>query len=537
MTFIAGLFSGLDQQKTDNARDIALALLAARPESRGADDVNAWAHGPVALAAHARRTLDLSYDGVQPAHAADRTRAVAFDGYIANAPLLRRELEEAGRRLQGHGDAELVAEGAAHWGLNRLLQKMEGAFAFALWDADQQALHLVRDRMGARPLYVAAHPGGFAFASDYRAFGVLPGFTAILNPDAVASYLAWGYVTPPLALWQNVLALPAAHRLMLRAGDDALPAPENYWSAARALEEIALRGPRNADLPRHDRLGGQLAAEAVRIDIPFAFLDDASPAARQMRMTLARASEKQFATHAVFMPDAAALQTAFDTLAALPEPVSDPAAPAWFTAMRRAAADVGVCIAANPLATPAADDERTARLRRMAMRVPVWARVLLPASMRALVQSHAQAYAAASRLWPNIGPALESAEPRMEASTAEMLAFHAFANRFSHGVMPALDRIAAAAQVEIRLPMADARLLEYGLPAAPEANPGDAAAWMRGPLRPRIQDLMTPPLFQRVGLGDGKPYRDAWQAFLNGEDADAKRLWTLATLLAWAARN
>ena len=153
MSFLAGLVFRQIPTTPDAVRRAGRALVDAG-SSRGADDTGVWAEGGVTLGSRALRTLDLTPDGAQPVKSADGRVAVILDGYVANAQNLRRELEEAGIRLHGHGDSELVAAGAAHLGLNRLLQKMEGAFALALWDADSKALHLVRDRMGIKPLYV-----------------------------------------------------------------------------------------------------------------------------------------------------------------------------------------------------------------------------------------------------------------------------------------------------------------------------------------------------------------------------------------------
>ena len=195
-------------------KNIAKATLA-RVTGRGQEKPAFWAapDGMVELAVRQLRTHDLTPDGAQPAIARNGNTVAVFDGYVSNASTLRRELEEAGTVFRGHGHAELLVEATAHWGLNRLLQKLEGAFAFALWDATENAVHLVRDRMGAKPLYFAPLPeGGFAFASSAAALGTTP------DTKALKACLTLGHIPAPLSPYKGVGCLAPGHRLTLRQG-------------------------------------------------------------------------------------------------------------------------------------------------------------------------------------------------------------------------------------------------------------------------------------------------------------------------------
>lgn len=533
MSFLAGLVFRHFPSMPDAPRRIGRALLDESP-GRGADDTGVWSEGAVALGSRALRTLDLTPDGAQPVRSPDGRITVVLDGYIANAPMLRRDLEEADIRLHGHGDAELIAAGAALWGLNRLLQKMDGAFAFALWDAEDRALHLVRDRMGIKPVYVAATDGAFAFASDPRAFRALDGFTPVISHDAAACYLARGHVMPPLAMWDGVVALPPAHRMMLRDGLSALPQPEGYWSAAGMLEENALRTPIGGDETlRFDRLASGLTAEAIRLDVPFGLLDDFSPASSLLRTRLDHVCDRPFKTYVMNALDGASLQTGFDALARLPAPVSDPMAPAWIASMRRAGADNAVALVATGLSKPVAEGERDARIRRMIEKIPYILRRFVPAKYAHLAQDAADVYAARIENWNGLYETVDLAEPRLDLSLAQKLAFYDFVDGFSRNYAPALDSIAGSLNLDLRLPLADARAFEYGLPCPPGRAVADIAAWLRGPLRPKMQDLLAANLYDRLGISDPRPFAADWQAFLAGDNAPARRLWTLATLLAW----
>jgi hypothetical protein len=505
------------------------------PNPRGRDDRNALAMPPMAMAVWSHRTVDLTPDGIQPFTTTGHRTTVALDGHVGNAASLRRELEDTGKRLRGHGDAELIAEGANHWGLNRLLQKLEGAFSFALWDDQTKTLHLVRDRLGTRPLYVTRTDEAIAFTSDMRAFKNLPGFTPVIDTHACASYLAWGHPVAPHALWNDVMALPHAHRMMITAGDKTLPTPEGYWSPATALEESILRG--RGDAAKHDRLTATLANESVRLDVPFTMLDDFSAVATQLRGMLDRACGKSFKSWPLTMPDGAALQTAFDALAAMAEPVSDSMAPAWYTACKNATAESSVCIAPSGLVIPAREDPQNIKMRKLLAFVPPFLRRFVPKKFAGLVRESSHAYEDYIRLWDIEAPQAQIIEPRIDLSLEGRIRFFEFSDRFCNGTMPALDRIAHIAGIELRLPLADSRMLDIGLPTLTATATPDIATWLRGPLRPRVQDLITRPLLARIGLVEPAPYTAAWRDFLAGDNTRVKPLWALATLLAWARNN
>lgn len=520
MSFIAGLLT------VNEVQPLILKRLLDMRDGRGNDDSSLWFQGHTGLGARQLRTLDLTPDGNQPITSKNGVMTVILDGFIANGAALKRELEDADITLRGHSDAELLAEGAAHWGLNRLLQKMEGAFAFALWDADTTALHLVRDRFGARPLYVT-ESNGFAFASDLRAFKALDGFTAIIDPDAAACYLSKGYVSPPLSLWHGVMALQPGHRLMIKQDDTKLGTPEAWWSPATTLEEIAMRGrePRNAD-----RTAVTLAAETVRLDVPFAVIDDFSAASSMLRTALDRATDKSFKTSTLQTPDGAILQKAFDALAQLPEPVSDPGMVAIWTIFNRSL-EAPIVLIPTALTAPSASPDDHSTWRAILTRLP---RFLVPKKYLQLAQNAGDLHAERNKQWPIHCKVADTHLPRTESGIEWQAAFLDFTGNFIKGYMPAIDRIAASFDCEARLPMADARMLEHGFPSISTRANADIATWLRGPLRPRMQDLMNDALFTRLGIDDIKPYTKAWDEFLAGDNTMARPLWTLASLLAWA---
>lgn len=122
---------------------------------RGPDDSGVWIDTPLAPAmAHRRLSiLDTSEQGHQPMISPSRRYVIAFNGEVYNAPRLRPALENAGYAFKGHSDTEVMLAAIENYGLENALQHFIGMFAFALFDRREEKLHLVRDRMGVKPLY------------------------------------------------------------------------------------------------------------------------------------------------------------------------------------------------------------------------------------------------------------------------------------------------------------------------------------------------------------------------------------------------
>ncbi len=193
------------------ALDGALAALAAR----GPDGSRTWlSPGGSALLGHRRLAiLDTSSRGEQPSVSKDGRSGFVHNGEVYNFRQLRCELEADGEQFLSQSDGEvahrlLQREGAS------ALARLEGMFALALWREDESRLLLARDRLGIKPLYYAELPDGFAFASQPRALLTLPSLAARLDPNALADYLAYGYVPFDRSIFAGIRKLPAAHRLI-----------------------------------------------------------------------------------------------------------------------------------------------------------------------------------------------------------------------------------------------------------------------------------------------------------------------------------
>src|SRR5690606_38313046 len=135
----------------------------------------------------------------------------------------------AGHRFRTRSDTEAILLGWREWGVD-CLARLDGMFAFALWDGGRGELLLARDRLGEKPLDYAWLPdGSIAFASEPAALLTLPDLPRGLDPAAVDAYLALGYVPDPATIHAAIRRLPPSHCMVLRRGR-AGGVPRRYWA-------------------------------------------------------------------------------------------------------------------------------------------------------------------------------------------------------------------------------------------------------------------------------------------------------------------
>ena len=247
---------------------------------RGPNNSGYWIDAEAGIALGHRRLsiIDLSPAGHQPMESASGRYMIAYNGEIYNHHDIRRDLETTGAApdWRGHSDTEVLLAAIDRWGIETALAKLNGMFAFALWDRQERSLWLARDRLGEKPLYYGfAADGAFLFGSELKALAVWPGLRPEVDREALSLYLRHNYVPAPWSIWQGIRKLPPAHVLCLRAGDHELPSPRPYWDFTR----VAVEGARNPlpDAPeRVDELEALLMdAVALRMeaDVPLgAFL-------------------------------------------------------------------------------------------------------------------------------------------------------------------------------------------------------------------------------------------------------------------------
>jgi asparagine synthase (glutamine-hydrolysing) len=209
-----------------------LRLIAARDlmAHRGPDDAGLWEAPGVILGAQRLSIVDLSLAGHQPMKSADGRRCIVFNGEIYNHGELRRQLEPH-FTFASHGDTEVILNGYRHWGFRGLLDRIDGMFAFGLWDADRRKLFAARDRAGKKPFFCYQDGRTFCFASVQTSLIGLLAKTPDIDPHAIDAYLVYQSVPAPLSVFRGVRQLPAAHALTFD-GETGECEVERYWSVS-----------------------------------------------------------------------------------------------------------------------------------------------------------------------------------------------------------------------------------------------------------------------------------------------------------------
>lgn len=260
---------------------------------RGPDDSGIWHDERIALGHRRLSIVDLSAAGHQPMESSDRRCVIVFNGEIYNHQELRRDLEPRGGWRSG-SDTETLLEAYRVWGVD-CLARLNGMFAFAIWDRLERTLFAARDRMGVKPLYYSERNGSLAFASRPSALTTLTGEPLDMEPEALRTYLELGYVPAPLSFHRGLKKLPPAHYLLatargvrrVRYWDFRCIAPEPSWSSRpedelveelEALIATAVRSRLMADVPLGAFLSGGVdsalvvaAMKAAGVEHPKAF--------------------------------------------------------------------------------------------------------------------------------------------------------------------------------------------------------------------------------------------------------------------------
>jgi len=200
------------------ACDAALvATMTAALRHRGPDGDGVHLEPDLGLGHRRLAILDIA-GGAQPMSDASGDLVIVYNGEIYNFAALRAELLAAGVTLRTRGDTEVLLELWRREG-PAALQRLRGMFAFALWDRRTRELHLVRDRLGQKPLYYARLPGGvLLFASEPKALLRCPAVDRSLDLAALDAYLELYYVPPPRSIFAGIEQLPPGHRLTWREG-------------------------------------------------------------------------------------------------------------------------------------------------------------------------------------------------------------------------------------------------------------------------------------------------------------------------------
>jgi asparagine synthase (glutamine-hydrolysing) len=274
MCGIAGIFDPRGEGEIDRR---LLARMTAVLAHRG-PDADGFYHAPgIGLGFRRLAIVDLA-GGDQPLFNEDRTVCIVFNGEIYNFQPLMRELGELGHVFRTRCDTEVVVHAWEEWGVS-CLDRLNGMFAFALWDERRGTLFMARDRLGEKPLYYSQLADGrLLFGSELKSLLCCPEVDRRLDPQAIEDFFAFGYVPDPRSIYRGLAKLAPAHYLLVRRGAP-VPDPQPYWelrfaegptaSADEAAEELIARLRQSvrmrmiADVPLGAFLSGGVDSSAV----------------------------------------------------------------------------------------------------------------------------------------------------------------------------------------------------------------------------------------------------------------------------------
>lgn len=615
---------------------------------RGPDDHRSWSEpsGVIALGQTRLAVVDLTESGAQPMVSASGRMVIVYNGECYETEALRAEVEHRGPPLRGRSDTEVVLEACERLGLEATLPRLVGMFAFAIFDRERRELHLVRDRVGIKPLAVLgletdANVRRISFSSEVRSLRDVESLD--IDVPSLAGYLAHGVLTAGSSIYRGIRQIAPGSVVTVMA--DGTWRTRRWWS----LEQVATEGASARRVTRDPRdvidefevlLGAAVEARMVA-DVPLGgFLSGGIDSSTVVALMQARSSgairtftigstssahdESSFARAVaahlgtehteLLLTDAEVTDLVPGLLAELDEPFADPSyVPTWLVA-RLARRDVTVALSGDGgdevfggytrhrvaasrfgslLGLPGPIKRAAARGLQL-LGPESWDRIagILPASRRPGrpgEQVHRIAEVLSSRdiadlhrrlttVWADPIDVLRGAvidderaanvwsqHDMQHLAPAERMLLLDTLGYLPDDILVKLDRATMAVSLEARVPLLDHRVIEaaWRLPLEQRIQHGRTkwvlrevlarhvpahlferpkrgfaqpiGAWLRGPLRPWAEDLLSDDAFAAHGLLDPTTVRRLWQEHQSGGRDHHRRLWTVLVLQAWLA--
>lgn len=634
MCGIAGVLDPGWRGSEDGLAQLANTM-SGRVAHRGPDDEGVWSDPDDGVALGHRRlsVMDLSAAGHQPMVSGDGRWVITYNGECYNADEIRRGLPQAGGRLRGRCDTEVVLEAVAAWGLLRTLERLDGMFAMALWDRRDKTLHLVRDRLGEKPVYYSASGRRVAFGSGLRAIEAVPWFEREVDRAALARFLRLNFIPAPSTIYKGARKLAAGTMISFRAGDSGWPEPETWWDFKSVAQLQAGRRPTRFDtrIEREalDHLDGLIADSVTRrldADVPTGTFLSGGIDSSLVTALAQRASREPVRTFTVGFSGtgedesahAAAVArhlgtdhtrmdlTPADALQLVPElhrwwdePFADPSQLPTLLLCSNARENVTVALSGDggdevfggyrrytagslaarfTLPLPAAIRRAGASVIEV-VPAPLWDRLGPAAGTRAHkfagvlgASTTREIYISLVSAWPGAdGLVVDLDRPSWagppplgwDASPVDSMMAWDTLSTLPDNMLVKVDRASMSVALEVRTPLLSHRVLEasWALPSSLRVSGRTGkmalrrllsrylptqlferpktgfdpplADWLRGPLRPWADDLLSPTRLRTQGLLHDGPIGSRWQELLSGKPGREYSIWSVLMFQSW----
>jgi asparagine synthase (glutamine-hydrolysing) len=237
---------------------------------RGPDGEGIWQdpNTPVVLGHKRLSIIDLSNMGAQPMVSNSERFIISYNGEIYNFLSVKKELEEQGVTFRGNSDTEVILAAFDKWGISEGIKRLNGMFAIALWDRDKNQLHLIRDRMGKKPLYFGWAGSLLCFASELKAFMALPDFEKKIDKRSVSLFMRYGYVAAPYSIFEKVWQIPQGCYVTLdvgfiQKGIDLKALIKPYWKQPEVASD-AIKHRQNKNQTEYEEEFLSLLSDSVK---------------------------------------------------------------------------------------------------------------------------------------------------------------------------------------------------------------------------------------------------------------------------------
>jgi asparagine synthase (glutamine-hydrolysing) len=269
---------------------------------RGPDSRGAWHDSARGVGLGHRRLAirDLSPTGAQPMTSGCGRFVIIYNGEVYSHSEIAVDLDRTNRRLKGHSDTEIILEACAEWGVDRVVPRLIGMFAFALYDKETGELVLVRDRLGIKPVYWAAINGLLMFGSELKSLREVPGWSPRMDRGSLAAFMRHNYIPAPRTIYQDVHKLEPG--TILKAGRDGRVVIERYWDLKSIVEKV-VRSPleigEDEAVKRLDKLLSDAVRRRLVADVPVGSLLSGGIDSSLVTVLMAESAERKINTFSI----------------------------------------------------------------------------------------------------------------------------------------------------------------------------------------------------------------------------------------------